>query len=252
MAIQTNSQRVRFPINVDDWSVAPTDLIAQAAILLANGADLQFENIFYHGDLGTLADSNLVDFTNIASVNYALQPNNDPHNASAYWSFSVPNANITNTMTVELWNVQPYVSTSTQITLAVPNVNNSIVAIAPSSTFWLCVYGLTTDNPAKQVPYLFCPVSVFDTGMPIVNPTIPSPLKVGSTLNFVCSDGLTRSVTVQSVGAGLWSLQPNQAGFNGPGQQFYAIYCSDGLYRNISVINVAGTWTLDINQTGHS
>lgn len=317
MSLQVSAQRIRFPVNISEWmnSTAPTDVISEGAVTIANGADLQLEMLFADGTPSDLP-SNIIDFTDIQSVVIALASSANPHSANIYWSVNIANSDITNAVTAAAFNAtQP--NTTAQITAKISHVLNAMALTGPSNPYWLLIYGLTaanvwasstffatgqlildnngniqeatvggtsgssvpvwntntsgttTDNgitwtnlgsgnssgvpsASQVVPYAAFTVTVIDTGIPVPNPTLPSPFKVGSTLAFVCSDGLTRTVAVQQQANGLWTTQVNQAGTNSAGQASYAVYCSDGFWRNLTVQLINSVWTLDVAQTGHT
>ena len=95
-------------------------------------------------------------------------------------------------------------------------------------------------------------ISAVDAGLPLANPSLPLPFKVGTKLPFVCSDAQTRDVTFFRMANGRWTLDVSQAGYNGPGQAAYSLFCADGLYRDLTLPLVQGIWTLDVGQAGHS
>lgn len=229
----------------------PVDIIMGSTIKLANGADLQWEFLFCTSAVPSDNPSNIVDFSDIANVVVSLQGTSDPHNLTQFWSFMVPNANIVNNVTAANWNLtQP--NTLAQVTVKVPNALNQFTLTQAQGAFWLSVYGITTDATAQVVPYGFFPVVIIDTGIPVVTPVGPQPFKVGSKLSFVCSDGLTRDLSLQKTANGLWTANVNQVGYNGGGQALYSFLCSDTFYRDLSITLQQGVWTLNINQAGHS
>lgn len=255
MGIQVPAQRIRFAVDVSKWpsgiGSAPTDVISGTQVQIANGADLQIELIFSDGALADSPTSTVLDFTNIASVVVALMQPTNPHGSGIYWEISTPNASLT-ACTAAQWNAaQP--NTNAQLTVLVPNALNSFnLSANTNQPFWICVYGVTSDATPKQVPYCFFPVQIVDTGMPATNPALPQPFKVGSTLAFVCSDGLTRNLSIQQAPNGLWTVNVNQVGYNGPGQASYSFFCTDNLWRDVSLTLQQGVWTINIGQVGHT
>jgi hypothetical protein len=249
---QVPQQTIRFASDISKWmanlSSTPNDLESNLPIQIANGSDILIQ---WLASDGVLADGTVVDFTNIDHVVFALQGSSNPHNSTTYWSYSVPFSNITNAVSAANWNN----GSAQQISLAIPNSANSIGLLNNGSqAFWLCIYGVTKDATPKQVPYAVFPITVVDTGIPIANPALPQTFKIGSKIPFLCSDGLTRDVTLQKVGS-LWTLNVNQTGYNGAGQAIYSLFCptpGDNLYRDLSLIEVSGVWNLNIGQTGHS
>lgn len=228
------------------------DIISGQSIIIANGADLSFELAFYDAMGAAMADGNLIDFTDIDHVVVALQETLNPHNATQYWSYTINNASINNTLTTAQWTgAQP--NTLCHVNVLVPNTNNSFTLdLKNQQYFWLCIYGVTNDATPKQVPYAFFQVAIVDTGMPVSNPVLPTPFKAGSTLYFLCSDGLSRAVQVTQQSNGNWTLTVNQAGTTNAGLATISMFCSDNNYRDLTLQNIGGAWTLVVNQDGHN
>jgi hypothetical protein len=244
--IQPSGIIIRFAADLNNWSGAtPIDVNTNQAVIIPTGADLVLQMFFSQG---AISDANRVDYTNIATAYVALQSQNNPHNATVYWSKSIPNAGINNGCTVANWQN----GTDQQIQISVPNASNAFQAPQGKQNYWLVIYGVTNDATPRQIVFSATDVLVQDSGLPIGAPTLPQAFKVGTKLDFVCSDAKTRSVTFQQLGNGRWALDIEQAGHNGAGQATYALYCSDGQFRDLTVTQVQGVWTLDIGQNGHS
>jgi hypothetical protein len=246
MAKQPTGIIIRFASDLNNWKAAtPLDANTNAAVVIPTGADLLLQMFFSQG---AASDATRIDYTNIATVYVALQSTGSPHNGTVYWQQSIANAGINNACTYANW----IAGTDQQISIAVPNASNAFQAPQGSQNYWLVIYGVTTDATPKQIVFCAAQVQVVDSGLPIGVPTLPVPFNVGNALNFVCSDGKTRSVTFLQLGNGRWSLDVEQGGHNGAGQATYSIYCPDGMWRDLQCINAGGAWTIDVGQNGHS
>ena len=238
---------IRFANDINNWqNGTPTDAGTGQAVVIPTGADLNFQMFFSQG---AASDANRVDYANIATVYVALQSTNSPHNGTVYWTVAIANANINNACTFANWQA----GTDQQIQLAVASAQNAFQAPQGSQNYWLVVYGVTTDATPKQIIFCATQVQVKDSGLPIGVPTLPQTFKAGNKLSFVCSDGKTRDVVFNLMGNGRWALDVQQAGYNGGGQAVYSLFCAaDGLFRDLSVTQVQGIWTLDVGQNGHN
>ena len=146
MGIQVASQRIRWLLNVADWypSSVPTDILSNAVAKIANGADLKFEMMFNEG--ATLEDSTIIDFGNIDAVVVALQVATAPHNASTFWSKTIPLSEIDNTVTKAQWEgAQP--NTYAQLTVNIPGSTLNAMSLSSGSVqLWMCIYGITFEQ----------------------------------------------------------------------------------------------------------
>ncbi|MGH7991435.1 MAG: hypothetical protein ACREDS_14765, partial [Limisphaerales bacterium] len=129
---------------------------------------------------------------------------------------------------------------------------NALNPTAGSQTYFLAIYAVTTDATPRKIPFLSAQIKIADSGLPILNPTLPQPFKAGTKLSFTCADAQTRDVTIAAAPNGRWTLDIGQVGYNGAGQATYSFYCADGQWRDLTLILEQGTWTLDIAQNGHS
>lgn len=237
---------IRFANDINNWQAGtPLDAGTGSAVVIPTGADLLLQMFFSQGGA---AEATKLDYTHITTVYVSLQSTGSPHNGTIYWSKSIGNADINNACAYADWQA----GTDQQLALAIPSALNAFQAPQGSQNYWLVIYGFTDDATPRQIVFCATQVQVKDSGLPIGVPTLPVPFKVGSALNFVCSDTKTRTVNFQQLGSGRWTLDVEQAGHNGAGQATYALYCSDGLFRDLSVIQVQGVWTLDVGQNGHS
>jgi len=197
---------------------------------------------------GAASDATRIDYTNIATVYIALQSTNSPHNGTVYWNVAIANAGINNACTFANWTA----GTDQQIQLAIPSAQNAFQATGGQQNYWLVIYGVTNDATPRQIVFCATQVQVKDSGLPIGVPTLPVTFKIGNKVTFVCADGKSRDVTFTQMGNGRWSLDVSQAGYNGAGQATYSLFCADGLFRDLQVLNVQGIWTLDVGQNGHN
>lgn len=69
---------------------------------------------------------------------------------------------------------------------------------------------------------------------------------------FVCSDLKTRDLAVVAGPGGAWITQVDQAGYNSPGQARVALYCADGVFRDLALQLQDGAYVLAVDQNGHS
>ena len=243
--IQPTGIIIRFAADIDNWkSATPTDANTGLAVIIPSGADLLLQMFFSQG---AISDATALDYTNIATVYVSLQSSNSPHNATIYWSASIANAAIT-ACPVANW----LAGNGQHIQVAIPNAQNAFLATSSQQNYWLVIYGVTNDATPRQIIFAACQVTVADSGLPIAVPTLPQTFKVGTKVSFVCSDGLTRDLSMSKLGNGAWSLAVGQVGYNGGGQGTYSFFCADGLFRDLTVQLVQGVWTVDIAQGGHS
>jgi len=141
--IQIPAQRIRLALDVSKWlpGTIPTDVISGNAVQIANGADLIFELMFSYGAMTDGPPSTVLDLSDFASVIIALQNSSNPHNATTYWSVTVPVANFNNTVTAAQWGAsQP--NSIAQVTALVTGAANALV-LSGSPGFWLCVYAVS-------------------------------------------------------------------------------------------------------------
>ena len=247
MAKQPTGIVIRFANDINNWAAGtPLDAGTGAAVVIPTGADLLLQMFFSQG---AIAEGTKLDYTHISTVYVALQSTNNPHNGTVYWTKSIAGADINGACTVANWQA----GSDQQIALAIPSALNAFQAPAGAQNYWLVIYGITDDATPRQIIFCATQVQVKDSGLPIGVPTLPQTFKVGSKVSFVCADTQTRDVQFVKLGNGRWSLDVSQAGYNGAGQAVYSIFCAaDGLFRDLSLINAGGVWTLDVGQNGHS
>ena len=236
------AQRIRLLLDSEAWNrPAMIDQLTNLAPVIASGADLQFEMFICTDNPG------LFDYTNCASITLELSAKSNPLINNVLFSQQVVVASINTACTLANFNA----GTDQAITLLVPNANTQLAVTAPSASYTLAIYATSNDATPKLQPILVMDLNAVDAGLPLENPALPQIFKVGSSVPFVCSDGKTRNVTMQLTPNGKWTIAIG-ASYNGPGQQTYSLYCSDGLFRDLTVIQADGYWTVDINQAGHS
>ena len=163
MSIAVKSQRVRLQVDASKWFQPVQDIITSASPQIANGADLQFEFIFSYG---ALADANLVDLTQWASITVSLSSSVD-RSGLALWSTTLSNSSFNFGSNTASW----LAGTDQPAKLLVTNANNSLLLTSTSGTYWLVVSALTTDSPAKLIPVCCIPVSVMDAGITVTPPS---------------------------------------------------------------------------------
>jgi hypothetical protein len=237
---------IRFANDINNWQAGtPLDANTGVAVVIPTGADLLLQMFFSQG---AASDATRIDYTNIATVYIALQSTNSPHNGTVYWNVAIANAGINNACTFANWTA----GTDQQIQLAIPSAQNAFQATGGQQNYWLVIYGVTNDATPRQIVFCATQVQVKDSGLPIGVPTLPVTFKIGNKVTFVCADGKSRDVTFTQMGNGRWSLDVSQAGYNGAGQATYSLFCADGLFRDLQVLNVQGIWTLDVGQNGHN
>jgi len=243
--IALNAQRVRFAADASQPFKAVTDAITGAAISLPSGSALQIECLFYFQNQ---VDGSLLDLTAYSQIVVQLQAKSDPHNGTVYYSGSVAAANFNNAATVETWAAGA--AASAHIALFIPSALN---VVPPGNTnYWLCVYGVSTDAAADPVLLCACNLSGKDSGIPTNAAAMALLLKMGAKIPFTCLDGQTRDLTIAAGPGGIWVTAINQAGYNGAGQAAYSVLCADALYRDLTLQLQDGSYTLAINQNGHS
>ena len=189
-----SAQTIRTAFDVSEWEegAVPKDLTTGSPLVLAIGADMLWEILLYDAAGEALADGNILAVTNIASIVVALQTASSPHNGITYWSESVLLADIlapgagSPALTAANW----LNGTQQQFSLVIPNSVWNTLSMSGESAFWVTIYGVTSDSPAKNVPYAGFQVTIFDTGMPVTNP-LSSPSVIGYT-SFLCPDGFYR------------------------------------------------------------
>ena len=188
------AQTIRTAFDVSEWEsgAVPKDLETGQPMVLAIGADLLWQMILFNAAGGALADGNILAVTNLASVVISLQTASSPHNGTTYWSETVPVANIlapgsgSPALTTANW----VNDTQQQISLAIPTAIWNTLSMSGESAFWVSMYGVTIDVPAKIVPFTGFQVTIFDTGLPITNP-LASPTVLGYQ-SYLCPDGFYR------------------------------------------------------------
>jgi hypothetical protein len=237
------ASRLRLLLTAAKWNRPQlTDALTNAAPVIPSGADVQVELLLTKDGVA------LFDYTNVASVTIELSARSSPLNNAVIWSQAVNIASINTGAT--LANFQG--GTDQAILTVIPNANTQLGLNQQSTNYTLVIYATSTDATPRQEPLLVMDLQVVDAGLPQTNPTLPATFKAGSYLPFVCSDGKTRNVTFNLMPNGRWALDIQQAGYNGPGQAIYSLFCSDAQYRDLQVLLVQGVWTLDIGQNGHS
>jgi hypothetical protein len=246
--IQLNAQRIRFACDTSKpfGGSGVTNLINGTALAMPSGSALQFEILFYFQQL---IDANLLDLSIYSEIVLALQDTSDPHSGTIYYQGSIVAANFNAAATVETWNNST--AASAHITLAVPSAQN---IVPPANTsYWIVIYGVSTDAAADDILLFAANINGQDSGIPQGVPTLPQYFKAGTKLSFICGDGLTRDLQLGAGPAGVgWITTINQAGYNGVGQAIFSLFCTDGLWRDLSLQLEAGEYVLAINQNGHS
>ncbi len=244
MAIALTAQRIRFAIDASNpFGANPLNLLNNAPISIPSGSSVQFELQFYFQNL---ADATLLDLTQFSSIDISIQDNSDPHNATIYFTESVGSANFNTGATTAQW----LAGTAQHITAPISSANNVIPPAATS--YWIVVYGISTDANADKVLLYASNIQGKDSGIPTALNPLSAGFKAGTKLSFVCSDGLTRDLDITPGPNGIWVTAVNQAGYNGAGQAIFSLYCSDGLWRDLTLQSQAGQWVLALNQNGHS
>ena len=237
------ASRLRLLLNAQKWNrPALNDALTSAAPVVPSGADLQVELLI------TKDGAALFDYTNCASVTIELSTRISPLKNNVIFSTTIAVANITTA--ASLVNFQG--GTAQAILTVIPNAYTQLGLNLSSTQYTLAIFATSIDATPQQEPLLVQDITVVDAGLPIGNPSLPISFKAGSKLDFVCSDAKTRSVTFFVMGNGRWTLDIEQAGHNGAGQNAYSIFCSDGQWRDLTVILAQGAWTIDVAQNGHS
>lgn len=143
MSAPSNPVRIRLLLDVDNYRTAPTDLITSQSVVIPTGADLRFELMGWHSFLGAFADGTKLDWTNITGMSISLQDTASTHNEDTYWTVTVLNAAVANTVTAAAWTA----GTAQQITAAITAAQNALVL--PSNAGWLCISAST--NGATKI-----------------------------------------------------------------------------------------------------
>jgi hypothetical protein len=246
--IQLNANRIRFACDASNpfGGSGASNLINGSSLSMPSGSALQFELLFYFQQL---ADANLLDLSIYSEIVIALQDNSDPHSGTIYYQGSIAAANFNEAATVANWNTGT--AASAHVTLFIPSAQNVVPPAATS--YWIVIYGVSTDPAADDILLFAANIAGKDSGIPQGVPTLPQYFKAGTKLSFICGDGLTRDLQLGAGPAGVgWITTINQAGYNGVGQAIFSIYCTDGLWRDLSLQEEEGQWVLAINQNGHS
>lgn len=291
-ATLTKPVRIRLLCDVDNYSNTLPNLAegSTAAVEIPIGATLQFELAAFDSSAGTFSDTSKIDFTTVVDVVIALQDQLNPHNALTYWSVTIANANINNSMTAANWlgaAGNGTNGTDQQIKQVISSFQNSIIPAAAvgNGQYFLCIYAITnganklyatstafskgdiiydTNNNAQQcttagttggsapswattlgattsdggvtwtrvtaqkgtVPFAGFPVSLVDTGLPILltNWVLPGP------------DGLLHEVSVGQDANKNFILEVEQTGFAGTAFSAPLMACSDGVYRTPTLV----------------
>jgi len=249
-----SAQYFRLQPNVSTPGTAVVDQLSNAVPTVATGAALEFD--FGFSD-GALADGTILDLSVFDSVEFRIQSTGSPHANTPYITASIAAANFQNLDTSAHWTDL----SKQQITVDISSTQNILQpSTGATGNYWLCVFGKLSAVAAAAagmmagdaVPLCFFQINVIDSGIPIVAPALPQPFKVGTKLSFVCADGLTRDLTLGNGPGGIWVSQVNQAGYNGPGQALFSLFCSDANWRDLSLQLQDGSWVLAINQNGHN
>lgn len=237
------ASRLRLLLNASTWfNPSLKDAITSAAPVIPSGADLQVELLI------TKDGAVLFDYTNCASITIELADRTSPLNTSVIFSQTVVVAEITTGASLVDFNS----GTAQAIKTVIGNAYTQLGLNKSSTQYTLCIFATSIDATAQQQPLLVQDITVVDAGLPIGNPSLPQSFRAGSKLSFLCADGQTRDVQFALMGNGRWALNVSQAGYNGAGQAVYSLYCTDGNWRDITLIQQDGVWTLDVGQTGHS
>jgi len=243
MAVQLAAHRIRFAIDASNpMGQQPINVLNNRNIELPSGTSLQLELMFY---FQALADNTLLDLTQFSQINIAFQDNADPHSGTVYYTGSVASANFVAASTAN-W----LAGSAQQVTLNITSAQN--VVPPASSSWWLVIYGVSTDANADNVLLLACNINGRDSGIPTGASGLGAGFKAGTKLSFVCGDGLTRDLQIAAGPGGIWVTAINQVGYNGPGQAVFSLYCADGHWRDISLQNQSGNYVLAVNPNGHS
>ncbi len=237
------AHRIRFAIDASNpLGQQPVNILNNRAIELPSGTSLQFELQFY---FQTLADAALLDLTQFAELVISLQDNADPHDGTIYYTGTVAAANFVAATTANWLS-----GTAQQVTLNIPSAQN---AVPPAQTsYWIVIYGVSTDANTDNVLLLACNINGRDSGIPSGVAALEAGFKAGTKLGFVCGDGLTRDLQLAAGPGGIWVTAINQAGYNGPGQAIFSLYCADGHWRDLSLQLQNGSYVLAVNPNGHS
>lgn len=237
------ASRLRLLLSSASWfNPALKDKLTGAPPVIPSGADLQVELLI------TKDGTALFDFTNCASITIELSARTSPLNASVIFSKTVAVDDIVAAASLVNFNA----GTAEAIKAIIPNAYTQLGLNKSSTNYTLVIFATSTDVPARQQPLLVQDLTVVDAGLPIGNPSLPLTFKAGSKLSFVCADGQTRDVQFALMGNGRWSLNVSQNGYNGAGQAIYSLFCSDGNFRDLQLLQVQGVWTLDVGQNGHN
>lgn len=237
------ASRLRLLLNGNNWfNPSLKDALTNAAPLMPSGADLQVELLI------TKDGTALFDYTNCASVTIELATRTSPLNTSVIFSKTIAVDNITTAATLADFNN----GSDQAIKTVIENAYTQLGLNKSDTTYTLCIFTTSTDDPARQQPLLVQDIKVVDAGLPIGDPSLPLAFKVGSKLSFLCADAQTRDVMLVAGPGGRWTLNINQAGYNGAGQAVYSLFCGDGNFRDLKLVQQDGVWTLDVGQNGHS
>lgn len=198
---QVKSVRIRMAFDISQWSQSKaTDVITSAPPQFPTGSDMSLEMLFCYG---TLSDANVIDMSVYTSVVVALQSTNVPHEGTTYWSSTISSGSFVACTYTQFTAAQP--NTNAQITAAIANSVWSALSLSSNNSYWMVIYGITTDTPAKYVPFAAFALSVADTGMP-VGSSILAPSLSGYQ-SYLCSDGLYRKAGIQLMPDGVtWNL----------------------------------------------
>ena len=261
-------ERLRLLLDVDNWSASVNNLVpnpaAPVAVLIPNGSDIQFELFAFDSSVGAFgANNSQLDYTNIVSVVIALQDKNTPHNATSYWSVTIPPALINNTCTAANWTA----GTDQQIKQIISSSLNTFAMNSASQQYWLCIYAITNGSTA-----LYAGSTAFTAGTVIIDSNGNAQQIVGSaaagtsggsapswatTLGATTTDGGITWTRV-TVPNGIMPMSTFQVALEDTGLPagqvgVWPLPGPDGLLHNVaSGQDAQGNFILTVDQTGYA
>jgi len=241
MAGTVIANRLRWLINAQKWnSPQVNDALTSAPLAIPTCGDLSVELLI------TEDGTNLFDYTNVANLTLEISTRNYPLNSNVVVAQQILVESISTGCTVANFNN----GSAQAIQFVIPNAQMQLL-VSGQTNYILAIYAESTDIPVKRRALCVVIVSVVDADLPAANPALPITFKIGNKMSFLCSDGQTRDVNIVQTPNGKWTLQIG-AGYNGFGQGTISIFCSDNLWRDLTVILVDGVWVIDIGQAGHN
>lgn len=238
--------RIRLAIIAQQWNrPSLVDALTNKAPVFPANGDLSIELLITEDGV------NLFDYSEVSDITAEISTRTNPLNQNIVVSQQVLVGSIVTGCTLAAFTAGA--TTFTQaVQIIIPNAMLQLLMTSGTTNLTLAIYADSTDAVTRRRSLLVMDLQAIDADLPSANPNLPPTFKLGNKMSFLCSDGLTRDMTITQTPNNRWTININQAGYLGAGQTVYSLFCSDNLFRDLTLQFEGGAWTLDVNQAGHS